>query len=68
VWRTWFILLFAAVMVKATAVSAQRPLTLEEAMKRAQGETADARALASAIDEADARIQGNSRDSGHAST
>ena len=36
---------------------AQTPLTLEDAMKRAQGETADARALASAIDEADARIQ-----------
>jgi outer membrane protein TolC len=36
---------------------AQTPLTLEEAIKRARGETADARALASAIAEADARIQ-----------
>jgi outer membrane protein TolC len=32
-------------------------LTLEDAMKRAQGETAGARALASAVDEAGARIQ-----------
>jgi outer membrane protein len=37
--------------------SAQTPLTLEDAIKRAQGETADARALASSIDEATARIQ-----------
>jgi outer membrane protein TolC len=36
---------------------AQTSLTIEDAMKRAQGETADARALASAIDEADARIR-----------
>jgi outer membrane protein TolC len=39
------------------AAVAQTSLTIEDAMKRAQGETADARALASAIDEADARIQ-----------
>jgi outer membrane protein TolC len=39
------------------AALAQTPLTLEDAMKRAQGETADARALASAVDEADARVQ-----------
>ena len=32
-------------------------LTLEDAIKRAQGDTADARALASSIDEANARIQ-----------
>jgi outer membrane protein TolC len=32
-------------------------MTLEEAMKRAQGETVDARALASTIDEAEARVQ-----------
>jgi outer membrane protein TolC len=32
-------------------------LTLEDAIKAAQGETADARALASSIDEANARIQ-----------
>ena len=37
--------------------SAQTPLTLEDAIKRAQAETADARALASSIDEATARIQ-----------
>ena len=36
---------------------AQTPLTLEDAIRRAQGETADVRALASAIDEANARIQ-----------
>jgi outer membrane protein TolC len=32
-------------------------LTLEEAMKRAQAETVDARALASTIDQAEARVQ-----------
>jgi outer membrane protein TolC len=40
-----------------SAASAQSPLTLEEAMKRAQSETVDARALASTIAEADARVQ-----------
>ena len=54
---TTFTLLFAAPLVSAASALAQTPLTLEEAMKRAQGETADARALASAINEADARIQ-----------
>ena len=39
------------------AAFAQTPLTLEDAIKRAQGDTADARALASSIDEANARIQ-----------
>jgi outer membrane protein TolC len=39
------------------AALAQTSLTLEDAIERAQGETADARALASAIDEANARIQ-----------
>ncbi len=39
------------------AALAQASLTLEDAITRAQGVTADARALASAIDEADARIQ-----------
>jgi outer membrane protein len=39
------------------AASAQTPLTLEDAIKRAQGETPDARALASSIEEANARIQ-----------
>ena len=55
--HTTFTLLFAAPLVSVASALAQTPLTLEEAMKRAQGETADARALASAIDEADARIQ-----------
>ena len=36
---------------------AQTPLTLEDAIRRAQGDTADARALAASIDEASARIQ-----------
>ena len=39
------------------AVLAQTPLTLEDAIQRAQGDTADARALASSIEEANARIQ-----------
>ena len=39
------------------AAFAQTPLTLDDAIRRAQGDTADARALASSIDEADARIQ-----------
>jgi outer membrane protein len=47
----------ALVVGMVPAARAQTPLTLEDAMKRAQGETADARALASSIDEADARIQ-----------
>ena len=42
---------------EVNAALAQTSLTLEDAISRAQGETADARALASAIDEADARIQ-----------
>jgi outer membrane protein TolC len=37
-------------------VLAQTPLTLEDAIKRAQGDTAEARALASSVAEADARI------------
>jgi outer membrane protein TolC len=36
---------------------AQTPLTLEDAMRRAQGETSDARALAASIDAADARVR-----------
>jgi outer membrane protein len=52
------VLLFcAASVVSVSAASGQTPLTLEEAMKRAQGETVDAQALASTIDEADARVQ-----------
>jgi outer membrane protein TolC len=41
-----------------TAAIAQTALTLEGAIGRAQADTADARALASAIDEANARAQG----------
>ncbi|HET7698008.1 MAG TPA: TolC family protein [Vicinamibacterales bacterium] len=48
--------LFAAI-AGVNGALAQSSLTLEDAIKRAQGETADARALASAIDEADARIR-----------
>jgi outer membrane protein TolC len=54
----------ATALISATAVAAAAPaalaqtvLTLESAMTRAQGETADARALASAIDEAQARVR-----------
>jgi outer membrane protein TolC len=39
------------------AAFAQTPLTLEDAIRHAQGETADARALASSIEEANARIE-----------
>jgi outer membrane protein TolC len=50
-------MLFTALLMGAVPAAAQTPLTLEDAMNRAQAETADARALRSAIDEADARIQ-----------
>jgi outer membrane protein len=50
-------LLFGVFVVGVAPVLAQTPLTLEDAIRRAQGETADARALASAIDEANARVQ-----------
>ena len=40
----------------ANTVLAQTPLTLDDAIKRAKGDTAGARALASSIAEADARI------------
>jgi outer membrane protein TolC len=50
-----------AVLLTASAsvnpALAQTSLTLEDAIRRARGETADARALASNVDEADARIQ-----------
>src|SRR5687767_6941490 len=39
------------------AALAQTPLTLEDAIRHGQGDTADARALASSIEEANARIQ-----------
>jgi outer membrane protein TolC len=44
-------------MTTVVPAAAQTPLTLQEAMKRAQGETVDARALASTIEEAEARVQ-----------
>jgi outer membrane protein TolC len=47
---------WAALLV--TPALAQTSLTLEEAMRRAQTDTAGARAVASAIAEADARIEG----------
>jgi outer membrane protein TolC len=50
------LLVCTASIVGVSAALAQTPLTLEAAMKRAQGETVDARALASTIDEADARV------------
>jgi outer membrane protein len=50
-------MLCAVVMVNAASALAQTPLTLEEAITRAQADTADARALASSIDEAGSRIQ-----------
>lgn len=50
-------LLFGVFVVGVAPALAQTPLRLEDAIRRAQGETADARALASAIDEANARIQ-----------
>jgi outer membrane protein TolC len=49
-------LVFAALAVGSAQALAQTPLTLDEAMRRAQGETADARELASTIGEAAARI------------
>ena len=53
--RTLLVVLSTA-FVGVNGVLAQTPLTLEEAITRAQGETAEARALASSIAEADARI------------
>jgi outer membrane protein TolC len=50
-------LLIAVFLSSAATALAQTPLTLEDVMKRAQGDTADARALASTIDEAAARVQ-----------
>jgi outer membrane protein TolC len=50
-------ILCAAVVMNAASALAQTPLTLEEAIRRAQADTHDVRALASSIDEADARIE-----------
>ena len=51
------LILLGALVGHAASVLAQTPLTLDEAIRRAHGETADARVLTSAIDEAEARIQ-----------
>jgi outer membrane protein TolC len=56
--RIWVVV--AALFVGGAGLDvafAQTPLTLEDAIKRAQGETPDARALASSLEEANARIQ-----------
>ena len=50
-------LLFGVFVGGVAPVLAQTPLTLEDAIRRAQADTADARALASAIEEANARVQ-----------
>jgi outer membrane protein TolC len=51
------LLLCIASVATVAPATAQTALTLDEAMKRAQGETVDARALASATDEAQARVR-----------
>jgi outer membrane protein TolC len=51
------ILLIGAVAASGRLALAQTPLTLEDAMARARGATAEARTLASTVAEADARIQ-----------
>jgi outer membrane protein TolC len=51
------LLLCAAWVASVSAAFAQAPLTLEDAMKRAQAETVEARALAATIGEAEARVQ-----------
>jgi outer membrane protein TolC len=51
------IVLLAAHVGSVTSARAQMPLTLEDAMRRASSETADARSLAASVAEADARIQ-----------
>ena len=50
-------LLLGVLVAGVASASAQPSLTLEDAIRRAQGDTADARALASTIEEANARIQ-----------
>lgn len=51
------LLLLAVIATPPRPVLAQTPLTLQEAMNRARGQTADARALASTIQEAEARVR-----------
>lgn len=50
-------LVCAAILMTGRTALAQTSLTLDDAMRRARGETADARALASTTDEAAARIK-----------
>ncbi|HEX8030442.1 MAG TPA: TolC family protein [Vicinamibacterales bacterium] len=50
-------LVLALLPAGVPVASAQTPLTLEEAMQRARGASGEARALASAVGEADARVQ-----------
>jgi outer membrane protein TolC len=54
-WAVLAVLLMGASGLDAAL--AQTPLTLEDAIRHGQGDTADARALASSIEEANARIQ-----------
>jgi outer membrane protein len=51
------LLICAAIVMSGRPAAAQTSLTLDEAMKRARGETPDARALVSATDEAGARVK-----------
>lgn len=51
------LLVCGALLLGVSAASAQTPLTLEEAMTRARGESVDARALASTFEEAEARVK-----------
>jgi hypothetical protein len=55
IWAALTVLLMGASGLDAAL--AQTPLTLEDAIRHGQGDTADARALASSIEEANARIQ-----------
>jgi outer membrane protein len=51
------LLLLAVIAAPPRRVLAQMPLTLQDAMNRARGQTAEARALASTTQEAEARVQ-----------
>ena len=51
------LLLLLAVFAAPRRAPAQTPVTLQDAMNRARGQTADARALASITQEAEARVQ-----------
>jgi outer membrane protein len=55
IWAALAVLLLGASGLDAAL--AQTPLTLEDAIRHGQGDTADARALASSVEEANARIQ-----------